>query len=405
MEINHRQSNQETARVLIITILVIFATMTPVDLSVIARTDWAVFLVCRVFVSAFVFTLLVKIQRRTLSARASTWLPWILWLINLFHLCVDVYFRAGYVIGYFQTVMIWAFFFHLSRREFRWQLAVGQLFFGVAFYFSKAIVGLGLNGFHTDLYIGMVMTNLIAVYGHSSISERRALKQEQYRRFADAGRYTSMLVHDLKGMMATPLISAAILKRELKDTSNPRIQAVMKGLEESLTFSKDLVSGANRLSSAQLEKGEPISMSELLSAIEALLKARMRNGAKLVLRDPEQCPPVSQHHNLLFRTLLNVLTNSLDAIEERKSPNPRMEVSCQSAGALRRIVLWDNAGGFSPATLKRLNQGQYISTKKQGSGLGCMIVSDYMEIMGGVVQYSNETRGAETGACVTLVFG
>src|SRR5690606_36741067 len=67
----------------------------------------------------------------------------------------------------------------------------------------------------------------------------------------------------------------------------------------------------------------------------------------------------------------------------------------------RKLLISDDGPGFDLGVLKGIQRGKSVTTKPEGSGLGCRIISEYAKLMGGKTRFSNRPEG---GAVVEIEF-
>lgn len=129
---------------------------------------------------------------------------------------------------------------------------------------------------------------------------------------------------------------------------------------------------------------------------KANVELRKKNISALVLAEPSH----------LEQLLLNLMLNSLHAIEEKKQKSPNAEshfIEIRAVEDREEIVisLEDSGCGISPENLKKIFQ-PFFTTKSagKGTGLGLAIVLKLTEEMRGKI--SVESPGEGKGATVTL---
>lgn len=94
--------------------------------------------------------------------------------------------------------------------------------------------------------------------------------------------------------------------------------------------------------------------------------------------------------------ILNILSNSKDALVERKVKNPKITLSIKSGKQFTLIRIEDNAGGIKPENIEKVFE-PYFTTKHatQGTGIGLymtkMIIENNMQ---GIVGVENSKEGA-----------
>lgn len=103
------------------------------------------------------------------------------------------------------------------------------------------------------------------------------------------------------------------------------------------------------------------------------------------------------YKNELIQVIISLLSNAVDALEQRNVENKKIFVSLQEATDVINIIIEDNGGGIAAEHIDRIFE-PYYSTKHQygGSGLGLyickMIIEEHMD---GSIDVHNTERGAK----------
>jgi PAS domain S-box-containing protein len=126
--------------------------------------------------------------------------------------------------------------------------------------------------------------------------------------------------------------------------------------------------------------------SEELSAKGVNVSIDTRAAIPIVKADPDQIKQV----------FFNLIKNALEAMESR----PKLKILARSDDDFISIQFLDTGTGISQENIKKLFT-PYFSTKKQGNGLGMMIVQRIMRDHGGSVGIDSKEG---TGTIVTLRF-
>jgi len=105
---------------------------------------------------------------------------------------------------------------------------------------------------------------------------------------------------------------------------------------------------------------------------------------------------LSGQKELLKEVLVNLLSNSKDAIEDKKTKEPtlRGRIRIWLSAAEKSVICLDNGGGISDENLDRVLE-PYFTTKGQGKGVGMGLFMSkcIIENMGGTLKISNTVDG------------
>lgn len=115
---------------------------------------------------------------------------------------------------------------------------------------------------------------------------------------------------------------------------------------------------------------------------------------------PNELPEFYGHRPRLLQVMLNLLKNSIEAIDIN-APEREIAIAATSGQGLLIITVRDNGHGFDEATAGRLFQRGF-TTKPSGSGFGLNSSRAIIESYGGTIDIASEGRGK--GAITTIHF-
>ena len=96
---------------------------------------------------------------------------------------------------------------------------------------------------------------------------------------------------------------------------------------------------------------------------------------------------INGDYNRLSQVLMNVIKNSVEAMEEKESGI--ISISTKIIGHLYYIEVTDNGIGMDKDTLSKM-KNPFFTTKKRGSGLGVSLIYEIVEAHSGKVEYLSE---------------
>lgn len=173
----------------------------------------------------------------------------------------------------------------------------------------------------------------------------------------------------------------------------------------------------NDLVEKMLEMGKtpppsrPFALLPLLREAEQLLLSEARAQAKEVrfdLRVDPSLPPVSGHPDTVYRALLNILKNAVEAIERAGTVGieARMNVNYRFARGRGRkrsfleVEVTDDGKGMTEEELRKALLPFY-STKARGTGLGLVMARQAVTRLGGKMEIRS-SPGAGTAVKLSL---
>jgi two-component system, NtrC family, nitrogen regulation sensor histidine kinase NtrY len=117
-----------------------------------------------------------------------------------------------------------------------------------------------------------------------------------------------------------------------------------------------------------------VDLCELLGAMRTMFAAELAGRAiELDVRVDDGMPLVSMDRNQMDQVLINVIRNAAEAIDR----DGRIEIVATHAAGRVSLSVTDTGAGLDEATRSRLFT-PFFTTKKQGQGLGLMLVKEIL---------------------------
>jgi signal transduction histidine kinase len=217
---------------------------------------------------------------------------------------------------------------------------------------------------------------------------------QQKNHLAALGLAVSKINHDLRNLLA----SAQLFSDRLSSVTNPNVQRfapkLMRTLERAIAFCQ------STLSYGQVQEAPPDRRPVKLESLVEEVRESVGLGTDTPIRwisaverglmvdaDPEQ----------LFRVLLNLARNAVQALETRTSNDPardQIRILGRREGAVVVIEVSDTGPGVSEKARLNLFSAFQGSTKPGGIGLGLAIAAELIRAHGGELTLVEGTLGA-----------
>jgi signal transduction histidine kinase len=145
---------------------------------------------------------------------------------------------------------------------------------------------------------------------------------------------------------------------------------------------------------------DAIDVHELVGQIADLLNSEIQARHATLYRElPSSLPKVLGDRVQLQQVLLNLMLNSLDALDAKGSGDRRIEIEAgEVEGGLIELVIKDTGAGIDPDQLPHLFD-LLLTTKAEGTGIGLAISKTIVDAHGGRIWAENNPDG---GACMRL---
>ncbi|MEH2159491.1 MAG: ATP-binding protein [Nostoc sp.] len=137
---------------------------------------------------------------------------------------------------------------------------------------------------------------------------------------------------------------------------------------------------------SRLDDGEAqlVELHACLDSTLLILNNRLKNGINLV-RNYGEIPAIPGYTGLLYQVFMNLISNALDAVEEKSADNPEfipkitiITERCQNDLVIVRIA--DNGAGIPPENQKKIFE-TFFTTKPRGIGTGLGLAIAYQIVV------------------------
>ncbi len=235
------------------------------------------------------------------------------------------------------------------------------------------------------------------------ITEKKT-KEIQLRQAESLAALTTLsagVAHEIKNPLTSIDIHIQLLKKEIAKLDEEQ----SRDMKNLLVIVKEEIDRLNSIVQDFLFAVRPMSMSferEDINAIieelaEFLKYELMEKEINLVLELEKDIPLVIVDQKYLKQVLLNIMKNSIEAIQE----NGEIRINTQvNSDADVVVQVFDNGGGISESNIGKIFE-PYFTTRKFGTGLGLVIVYKIIKEFGGDIKVKSE-EGRGTVFTITL---
>jgi hypothetical protein len=228
----------------------------------------------------------------------------------------------------------------------------------------------------------------------ASMQSEIASMLHQKSRLAALGLAVSKINHDLRNLLG----SAQLISDRLSSLPDPGVQRfapkLMRALERAIAFCQSTLS-YGRAQEPPPER-KPILLEPLVEEVHETLGLGPDAPIRWITA-VERDLIVEADHDQLFRILLNLSRNALQALESRAARDPgrdQIRITGRREGAVVVIEVSDTGPGFSEKAQTHLFEAFQSSTRAGGAGLGLAIAAELVRAHGGEIRLVEGTIGA-----------
>lgn len=216
----------------------------------------------------------------------------------------------------------------------------------------------------------------------------------QQSRLAALGLAVSKINHDLRNLLA----SAQIFSDQLSTLPDPKVQRfapkLMRALERAIAFCQ------NTLSYGAAQEPPPdrktIEVEPLVEEVHEALGLTLDVPIRWIVA-VERGLTTEADHDQLFRVLINIARNAVQALEARGARDPardQIRITGRREGSVVVIEVSDTGPGVPEKARAHMFQAFQGSARAGGTGLGLAIAAELVRAHGGEIRLVPGTIGA-----------
>lgn len=237
--------------------------------------------------------------------------------------------------------------------------------------------------------------------------QRRARDRElaQQQQLAHAmrrslmGEFASALAHELGQPLNASLSYAAGLERRLGDELHDRPDALeaLHAIQLQLRQAGDIIRNVRSFVTRHRPGDEPVDLIALIYATLELLQLQLREeGTRVLVKAAAAVPRVSGNRVELQQVLVNLIVNAIEALRAAGTARPEIRITVtRSSGGKLGVSVADNGPGV-PASYRDTLFEPYMTSKRDGLGMGLMMCRNIVEAHGGRLLHDARVRRGAT---------
>ena len=219
----------------------------------------------------------------------------------------------------------------------------------------------------------------------------------QSERLAAVGQTIATLSHHIKNILQGIRGGSYLVDMGLE---NDDLAVVRKGWD-IVNRNQNKISSLvmDMLSFSKEREPDPVP-SDLVALVTDIVETVQQRadeiGAAVDWAPPTDVPQLLFDPEALSRAILNVVTNALDAVEDRDGAAVTIHVECDTAAERVRVIVGDNGEGMAPETIAEIFN-LFVSTKgARGTGLGLTVSRKILREHGGDIRVTSRPGEGST---------
>ncbi len=209
----------------------------------------------------------------------------------------------------------------------------------------------------------------------------------QKEKLSAVGNAVSMMMHDLR----SPIKNITALTDMMRQDN---IQSKWLGMiDECGTQASEIFEDFLDFIKESPVKKLPVDVKRMIDDGIKLAEARNAKVQVVIHKDIFAGLLVSGDESKLKRSIMNLVNNAMDALQDHKVPDPCIHIAARIAVNQVLITIRDNGPGIPETISKTLFEPFITKQKTNGTGLGLAIVKQYITAHGGTIKVEND-KGA-----------
>ena len=219
----------------------------------------------------------------------------------------------------------------------------------------------------------------------------------QGERLAAVGQTIAALSHHIKNIMQGIVFGSDMVRSALTDKDDNLLHKGWRLVEKNQGKIHDLVMDMLSFSKEREPAIESTDLNKVAEDVIEVVRGRAEGkGVRLDVRLSPSLPPVPADPDGVHKALLNVLSNALDAVEDREDAYVGVQTLLEPGGQWVRIVVLDHGPGIPPEKVNEIFRPFVSSKGSRGTGLGLPVSRKiFREHCGDVVVESKVGKGSK----------
>jgi PAS domain S-box-containing protein len=240
------------------------------------------------------------------------------------------------------------------------------------------------------------MSSVVDISEQKRAEAKQRLHDKQLQhsaRLASLGEMASTLAHELNQPLMALSNFASAAQAFAQQGNQTLLVDSLDEIKAQAQRSGEIVRRIRGLAQQQTHGMETCSLNPIIDSMLMLLQGEVRTqGARVARRLGENLPKVSGDRVLLGQVILNLVMNSLQAMQDTPAEARVVEIASLAAGNSVYVRISDRGVGISDTVASHMFE-PFFTTKPEGLGLGMNICRSIIEAHRGTLSFENRPDG------------
>lgn len=216
----------------------------------------------------------------------------------------------------------------------------------------------------------------------SEIAEQQKAKAVNSAKLASLGEMAGRIAHEINNPLAIITGSTSLLDK-IVDENDPKDAQIIKirdRIDSTVFRVARIIKSMRALSrDASLDPFEQVDAGEIIEDCISLCSEKFRaHGVKLIYDKTDNLPKIYCRRTEISQVIVNLLTNSFDAVHDKEEAWVQIDVSENNSHAIIKVT---DSGAGIPDEIAQNILKPFFTTKQigQGTGLGLSISKSIMD--------------------------
>jgi two-component system nitrogen regulation sensor histidine kinase GlnL len=213
----------------------------------------------------------------------------------------------------------------------------------------------------------------------------------------------AILAHEIKNPLAAIKGAGQLVARKLREEDRHLTTMIADEVDRIA----GLIDRMQRLGREQPEPNAPVNLHQAIRRASEVVTAADMGGVALREEFDPSLPPVLANGDALVQVLINLIANARDACRDAGQPEIVIRTRFVSGLVLNvirlgrpvklpiEISVCDNGPGIDPALGDHIFE-PFVTSKKNGQGLGLALVAKLVRDMDGRISYERDEKAGQT---------